>query len=431
MSDDDLRGQWEAHPEWHDQENRAAREATLPALLALIGEFRTGALDLTEFRRRIDSQSKQTESGVWGFRGNAGVMFFTMLWKGAPAEFAPLLQSVINVPADEAAAKNAIDRVRELARTTKARTGNRNLHEAFAPFFLSFLWEAQDRDSWPIYHPASREGLERFGLVTFLTMPRRRMSHSATRCSRPAKPSVSTSGTRSCSSGARSRPRQPLPALRSIPPRQPRRRRASIFMHLSRRLDLRSRRPWSPRSYSAAAGREPPLRRRRPRRPWPRRVRASRAAGSTGSTRETSSPATLLAAMHSRSRSIGWRKAGGSSRERTFHAARRSARAARHRSTARGAPAHEALDRRGLRATRGDPVAEARPPQALHRLRRRGDAADAARRGPRPLAVYGATRHHATACVSRPRPCDAPRSDPSRTRAAAPAVAPRCRSTPG
>jgi len=32
--------------------------------------------------------------------------------------------------------------------------------------FLSFFWEAQDRDNWPIYHPASREGLERFGLVT-------------------------------------------------------------------------------------------------------------------------------------------------------------------------------------------------------------------------------------------------------------------------
>lgn len=133
MPDDDLRDQWEAHLEWHAQENRAAREATLPALLALIDDFRAGTLDLTEFRRRIDSQSKHSETAVWGFRGNAGVMFFTMLWKGAPDELAPLLQSVITAPADDTAATLAIDQIRELARTTKARTGNRNIHEAFAP----------------------------------------------------------------------------------------------------------------------------------------------------------------------------------------------------------------------------------------------------------------------------------------------------------
>jgi len=110
VSDDDLRGQWEAHPEWHDQENRAAREATLPALLELIDQFRTGTLDLTEFRRRIDSQSKQTESAVWGFRGNAGVMFFTMLWKGAPAAEAGI-PAVCYGPGDIFLAHGADERV--------------------------------------------------------------------------------------------------------------------------------------------------------------------------------------------------------------------------------------------------------------------------------------------------------------------------------
>lgn len=85
MSAEDLRNAWEAHPGWRDQENRAQREATLPGLLDLVAAFRSGDVDLTEFRRRIDSQSKQTETGVWGFRGNAGVMFFTMLWKRSSA----------------------------------------------------------------------------------------------------------------------------------------------------------------------------------------------------------------------------------------------------------------------------------------------------------------------------------------------------------
>lgn len=166
MSAEELRAAWEAHPEWHQQQERAAREATLPALRELITKFRSGGIDLTDFRRRVDSQSKHKNTGVWGFRGNAGVMFFTMLWKGAGEEFAPLLQGVISAPADDAGAKDAIDRLRALARETKARTGNRNIHEAFAPFFLSFFWEAQDKDAWPMFHPASREGLEKFGLLT-------------------------------------------------------------------------------------------------------------------------------------------------------------------------------------------------------------------------------------------------------------------------
>ncbi len=164
--DDELRQHWNAHPQWQKQENRAAREATLPALRALIESFRSGALDLTEFRRRIDSQSKQRETGVWGFRGNAGVMFFTMLWKGAAEELAPLLRTVIALPPDDAGAREAIDQLRALARATKAHTGNRNIHEKFAPFFLSFFWEAQDREQWPMFHPASREGLDRLGLAS-------------------------------------------------------------------------------------------------------------------------------------------------------------------------------------------------------------------------------------------------------------------------
>jgi hypothetical protein len=162
-----LRELWDAHPEWRAQEQRAAREAALPDLRGLIDDFRADRLDLTELRKRIDSQSKQRDTAVWGFRGNAGVMFFTMLWKGAPDEFAPLLRTIIAAPSDAAAARDSIDQLRSLARATKERTGNRNIHERFAPFFLSFFWEAQDRSQWPMFHPASREGLDRLGRVEF------------------------------------------------------------------------------------------------------------------------------------------------------------------------------------------------------------------------------------------------------------------------
>ncbi len=218
VPNDDLRKHWDAHPQWHEQETRAAREATLPALRGLIESFRSGTLDLTEFRRRIDSLSKQRETGVWGFRGNAGVMFFTMLWKGAAEEFAPLLRTVIASPPDDAGAREAINQVRALARATKARTGNRNIHEKFAPFFLSFFWEAQDREQWPMFHPASREGLERLGLVSlpddvsdaylaFRHAMQQRAGHWA-----------STSGTWSSSCGASStRRRRPAATLRRPP----------------------------------------------------------------------------------------------------------------------------------------------------------------------------------------------------------------------
>ena len=165
MSTEDLRQAWDAHPKWHEQQDRAGREAALPALLGLIADFRGGALDVTEFRRLIDSQSKTRETALWGFRGNAGVMFFTMLWKGAPTELESLLRRVIAAPANVDAARDAIDELRELARATKLHTGNPNLHEGFVPFFLSFFWEAQDRHQWPMFHPASRDGMAQLGLL--------------------------------------------------------------------------------------------------------------------------------------------------------------------------------------------------------------------------------------------------------------------------
>lgn len=33
----------------------------------------------------------------------------------------------------------------------------------FAPYFLSFFWEAEDRDAWPVYYAKSRDVLARHG----------------------------------------------------------------------------------------------------------------------------------------------------------------------------------------------------------------------------------------------------------------------------
>lgn len=125
-------------------------------------------------------------------------------------------------------------------------------------------------------------------------------------------------------------------------------------------------------------------------------ARSSRPASErrTASRRVIDSPVTSLAAMRRRSRSIssggGEGEAGGSRYDRSDHGAGRAAGAARHLRAARGTPAHEAFDDRGLRATRAAPVGEARTPPAIHRVRRRGNAAAAARRRTSRLAIVRA-----------------------------------------
>jgi hypothetical protein len=165
-----LRARWEAGGPWTDvqAEWRVAREKDVPALRLIMETFLNGEIGAANFRYRIDSFTKQTK--LDGFAGTSGQMFFNLLSKAAPEpDVAAALRAALPAPADDGDCRVRFDRflafVEAAGVDAKSRGGTRPAL-GYVPFFLSFFWEAQEIDRWPIYYPTSRDTLIRHGLFS-------------------------------------------------------------------------------------------------------------------------------------------------------------------------------------------------------------------------------------------------------------------------
>ncbi|WP_415517693.1 MAG: hypothetical protein ACEB74_08675 [Desulfovibrio aminophilus] len=145
----------------------ARREVIKSKLLPLLTGFLAGKTPLNEFKSGVDSTNKS--HNLWGFRGFNGQIFFNILfhWSRDPhfgilaEEFEPLLQRTITAPKTEAAAKAQIsdftnfvrrlnDRIVELG-NPKSRCAN----PGRVPFMLSYFWQVQAPEVWPVYYRSS------------------------------------------------------------------------------------------------------------------------------------------------------------------------------------------------------------------------------------------------------------------------------------
>ncbi|MDR3640247.1 MAG: restriction endonuclease FokI C-terminal domain-containing protein [Humidesulfovibrio sp.] len=143
------------------------REVIKSKLMPLLAGFLAGETPLGEFKSGVDSINKS--HNCWGFRGFNGQMFFNMLfnWTREPnygisvEEFVPPLQRAIAAPQDEAAAKAQLSEFADFVRRQNERIvelGNpksRCVNPGSVPFFLSYFWQVQAPDVWPVYYKSS------------------------------------------------------------------------------------------------------------------------------------------------------------------------------------------------------------------------------------------------------------------------------------
>ena len=119
-----------------------------------------GRDDVHAFRHRIDNLSRTAP--YWGFRGT-GQMFFNMLVRTAePEALTDALKMALAPPSDDNDCRHKFEEFSRFVAQTKARADARGAAPAqlgYAPFFLSFFWEAAAREDWPVYYPVSREAL--------------------------------------------------------------------------------------------------------------------------------------------------------------------------------------------------------------------------------------------------------------------------------
>ncbi|HLA14588.1 MAG TPA: hypothetical protein VJZ25_06145, partial [Gemmatimonadaceae bacterium] len=164
----ELKAMWSGGGPWHEtlDEWAESREAALPRLREIVGRLLSGESSASEFRREMDTFGKQTKYG--GFHGTSGQMFLnTLVNAGAENELSAALRAALPPPreADDCRRKFAeflafVEEARERARANEVAIPALG----FAPYFLSFFWEAADRESWPIYYPNSRGTLAAHGL---------------------------------------------------------------------------------------------------------------------------------------------------------------------------------------------------------------------------------------------------------------------------
>ncbi len=130
-------------------------------LKPLLKSYFDGDVELLEFKSKVDSISKRHK--LWGFKGIKGQMFFNMIVKTADdiSECDQELKSALEVPENEQIASS---RIKTFAGYIK-RLGDQWIDEgndrrgtpklSSILFFLSYFWQIQDRDKWPVFYTNS------------------------------------------------------------------------------------------------------------------------------------------------------------------------------------------------------------------------------------------------------------------------------------
>jgi len=137
------------------------RELLGTHLKALVENYLAGNVPLPEFKSRVDGINKRHQH--WGFKGIKGQMFFNMTVNVAQdqAECDQELKAAIVVPANEDIARS---RIRTFASYIK-RLGEQHVEAGGTkhsrpkpgsiPFFLSYFWQVQDWQAWPVFYTNS------------------------------------------------------------------------------------------------------------------------------------------------------------------------------------------------------------------------------------------------------------------------------------
>ena len=140
-------------------ENRA--KVINASLRPLIDAYLKGDMELNSFKSQVDSINKRNE--YWGFKGIKGQMFFNMAVNVASdlEEIDQELKSALVLPDNE---KIAASRIRTFNSYIK-RLGEEHVAAGASaygkpkpssiPFFLSYFWQIQAPDSWPVYYTNS------------------------------------------------------------------------------------------------------------------------------------------------------------------------------------------------------------------------------------------------------------------------------------
>lgn len=133
----------------------SSRLETIKTLKEIIDDFLNGRYNVYEFKTAVDSLNKR--NNYWGFTATKGQMYFNQLVRNSEAhidKFTLLLKECLKQPKSLSEAKNKISKLEEYSASIfyKAADKRKAPNPASVGYFLSYFWQIQDWQSWPIIY---------------------------------------------------------------------------------------------------------------------------------------------------------------------------------------------------------------------------------------------------------------------------------------
>ena len=140
--------------EWDEKRVTVIKEEMKP----LLHGYLEGRVELDDFKSKVDSVNKRHP--LWGFKGIKGQMFFNMMVNVADdkGECDQELKAALPLPSSDQIASSRMKTFAGYVRRVGdqwADAGNRRYgcpKVGSVPFFLSYFWHIQDRETWPVYY---------------------------------------------------------------------------------------------------------------------------------------------------------------------------------------------------------------------------------------------------------------------------------------
>jgi len=158
-----------ASREFTQEELDLRRRETIPEIVSWIKRFREGEVSLEEFKTSVDGINKRNR--LWGFKGINGQMFFNVLVKTSNAgsrlaDLTDLLKQSIALPVSAEEAKARIGEFRgytgALGEFSQDPRGAPKVGSI--PYFLSYFWQIQAPDVFPVYYTSMVQVLNDLGI---------------------------------------------------------------------------------------------------------------------------------------------------------------------------------------------------------------------------------------------------------------------------
>lgn len=133
-------------------------EERLTAIIQLkkfIDDFQSDKINIYEFKTNVDSFNKR--NNLWGFTATKGQMFFNQLVKNSESnikELTDLIRLTISEPENLEDGFSKITTLEKYSQNiySKAKDKRRAPNPGSVSYFLSYFWQIQDYQKWPILY---------------------------------------------------------------------------------------------------------------------------------------------------------------------------------------------------------------------------------------------------------------------------------------